>query len=78
MSLDEIQGAKLNVHDITLVFPVILFLEIRIGKGSRATLWESKRKAIDILRDSEAGNSVLTLLILMYTKFRNKSHSILC
>lgn len=38
MSFDETQGVKLNGHDVTLLLPVILFLEIRIGKGSRTTL----------------------------------------
>ena len=61
MSFDEIQGVKLNVHDVTLLLPVILFLEIRIGKVSRTTLRQrTSNISMDMLRDSEAGNSVLT------------------
>lgn len=43
MSFDEIQGVKLNVYDIALVLPVILFLEI-IGKGSRPLYGKDQEK----------------------------------
>lgn len=54
----------INIHDIILVLSVILFLQIRISKGSRTTLWWRTKKSnisMDMLRNSEAGDSVLTL-----------------
>lgn len=76
---------KLNlitVHDIILVLPVILFLEIRFSKGSRTTLWQRTKKSntsMDLLRDSEAGSSILTIHDFSVYKFpKEKSHSAWC